>query len=132
MLNGVSHLVAAKAGGARKANSAEAPRPANPALQTEITQVTLAWQRLDAGLHDYRGHRVKAQQQTQMAGKELGVQLTVNPRPHPTQTNSDSLLREARSLLQQVQKSLATQNKPKALEHIAKAIAEIDLALAVR
>ena len=132
ILTGVGNLLAAKAGERRKPNSPQSPQPKNPALQTEATQLTLVWQRLDAGLHDYRGHRAKAQQQIQLAGKELGLQLAVNPRPQLSQVNSDSLLREARALLLQVQTSLSNQNKPKALQHIAKAIAEIDLALRVR
>lgn len=132
IFTGAGNLLAAKAGERRKSSLPGKPHPSNPALQTEATQLTLAWQRLDAGLHDYGGHRAKAQQQTQMAGKELGLQLAVSPRPQLPQVKSDALLREARALLLQVQTSLSNLNKPKAVEHIAKAIAEIDRALAVR
>ena len=110
----------------------EDTQPDGPNLQAEARLLEQAWDKLQSGLRDYQGHRAKAQHQTQLAAGSIGLRFTPNPRPRLSQAESDARLREARALLAQVQPLLAGKNQPRAVTHVANAVQQIDLALAIR
>ena len=93
---------------------------------------------LEKADRDYNGHRGSAVAEVKAALGALGD----NPDAHPTkipakpihekQWKSDDQLRHARTLLKEVETHLHDKHKSKhkdALEHIAKAVHEIDVAL---
>jgi len=78
--------------------------------------------------HDYKGHRVRAMKQIELAAKELGGAISGKGKGHEPQGTSDAQLRAARELLQQASAGLS--GKP--LKHVNAAIAQITTALAIR
>ena len=109
--------------------------------------------------HDYDGHRVKAMHEVEEAIKRIdhtlmkdggkGNQVVVTEdeiatakaafkakhegKHHEGQGHSDVELREARELLVKVHETLGASKKhPKAHDHVAKAIKDLDVALKIR
>jgi len=78
--------------------------------------------------HDYKGHRVKAMKQIELAVQELGGKISGKGRGHEPQATSDAQLRAAQTLLQQAGSGLSG----KALKHVNAAIAQINTALAIK
>lgn len=84
---------------------------------------------LAQGDYDYRGHRAEAFHHVEVALRELGIPFHAEQRRHHIpQAQSDSDLRQARALLEASQSSLS--GKP--LQHVRRAIEQIDEALTIR
>jgi hypothetical protein len=95
---------------------------------TTITTLDDAYATLAQANHDYKGHRVRAMKQIEMAVKELGGAISGHGRGHEPQGTSDAQLQAAQALLQQTTGSLSG----KALKHVNAAITQITDALAVK
>ena len=78
--------------------------------------------------HDYKGHRVKAMKQVELAVQELGGKISGKGKGHEPQGTSDAQLRAAQSLLQQASAGLSR----KELKHVQAAIAQINIALSIK
>src|SRR5580704_4611193 len=76
--------------------------PANPA---DVTAVVQAYRVLELADHDYQGHRVKAMEHLRKAGLILGVSLKGNGQGREQQGDSDTQLKQAQTMLQQMSKS---------------------------
>ncbi|HUJ09589.1 MAG TPA: hypothetical protein VL171_06135 [Verrucomicrobiae bacterium] len=120
---------------ARRATAADATTPPQQAVlsaESETTLLSQAYNILVVANHDYKGHRVRAMKQIEAAAKLLGVTLQGNGKGHEQQPTSDTQLRQAQTLLQQLSTGLAP-TKPKAVHaHIEAAIKQINLALAIK
>jgi hypothetical protein len=79
--------------------------------------------------HDYGGHRAKAMQHVEAAGKALNVKLEGDANEHERQWQSDQMLTEARQLLSHARGAFEVQDRDRAATHVDKAIAEIDRAI---
>jgi len=77
---------------------------------------------------DYAGHRVLAMEHIKKAGEVIGMELHGKDYAHTDQVKSDERLRRARTLLHEV----AEDSGPKEVEHIRKAVVEIDRSLDVK
>ncbi len=98
-------------------------QPANTTAFLDDAYATLAQAK-----HDYKGHRVKAMKQIELALGEVGAKVSGKGRNHEPQGTSDAQLRAAQSLLQQARGGLTG----KALKHVDNAITQINDALAVK
>jgi hypothetical protein len=78
--------------------------------------------------HDYKGHRVKAMKQIELAIQELGGKISGKGRGHESQGTSDAQLRAAQGLLQQAAGGLSQ----KALKHVNAAVEQINIALSIK
>jgi len=78
--------------------------------------------------HDYKGHRVKAMKQIELAVQELGVKISGKGRGREPQGTSDAQLRAAQGLLHQAAGGLSK----KALKHVNAAIEQINVALSIK
>ena len=96
---------------------------AGPATLLDDAYATLAQAK-----HDYKGHRVKAMKQIELALGEKGAKVSGKGRVRESQGASDAQLRAAQALLQQA----APQLSGKALKHVNSAIAQISTALSIR
>jgi hypothetical protein len=98
--------------------------------QTDSPTATLddAYATLAQADHDYKGHRVWAMKQIELAVKELGGKISGNGKGHEPQGTSDAQLRAAQVLLQQAGGGLSG----KALKHVNAAITQINTALAIK
>jgi hypothetical protein len=97
-------------------------------VNTTITTLDDAYATLAEANHDYKGHRVHAMKQIEMAVKELGGAISGHGKGREPQGTSDAQLQAAQTLLQQATGSLSG----KALKHVNAAIAQITEALAVK
>ena len=93
-----------------------------------ITTLDDAYATLAQADHDYKGHRVKAMKQIELAVHELGGKISGKGRGHEPQGTSDGQLRAAQSLLQQATGGLSK----KALKHVNAAIVQINIALSIK
>ncbi len=82
--------------------------------------------------HDYDGHRVKAMEHLEVAGKALGLELKGDLGDKERQWKSDAQLAEARKLLRNAAKKLERADRDRVADHVDLAIKEIDLALKVK
>lgn len=99
--------------------------------QAQTGNVTLlddAYATLAHADHDYKGHRVKAMKQIEMAVQELGGKISGKGKGREPQGASDAQLRAAQGLLQQAGSGLSG----KALKHVNAAITQINTALAIK
>ena len=96
---------------------------ASPAALLNDAYATLAQAK-----HDYKGHRVKAMKQIELALGVMGAKVSGKGKNHESQGTSDAQLRAAQSLLQQA----APQLSAKPLKHVNLAIAQISTALKIR
>jgi hypothetical protein len=87
-----------------------------------------AYATLAQAKHDYKGHRVKAMKQIELALGEAGAKVTRTTKTHEPQGTSDAQLRAAESLIQQAKAGLSG----KALQHANAAIKQINEALSIR
>jgi hypothetical protein len=78
--------------------------------------------------HDYKGHRVKAMKQIELAVQELGGKISGKGKGHEPQAASDAQLRAAQALLQQAAGGLSK----KALKHVNAAIEQLNIALSIK
>lgn len=88
-----------------------------------------AYATLAQGNHDYKGHRVRAMKQIELALGEIGGKVSGKGRGHEPQGTSDAQLRAAQQLLQQASTGGMSR---KALKHVNLAITQISDALAIR
>jgi hypothetical protein len=87
-----------------------------------------AYATLSQADHDYKGHRVKAMKQIELAVREFGGKISGKGRGHEPQGTSDAQLRAAQGLLQQAAGGLSK----KALKHVNAAIEQINVALSIK
>jgi hypothetical protein len=87
-----------------------------------------AYATLAQAKHDYKGHRVKAMKQIELALGEAGAKVTRTGKNHEPQGTSDAQLRAAEGLIQQAKAGLSG----KALQHADAALKQINDALSIR
>jgi hypothetical protein len=97
--------------------------PANTTALLDDAYATLAQAK-----HDYKGHRVKAMKQIELALGEVGAKVSGKGKNHEPQGTSDAQLRAAQGLLQEAKGGLSG----KGLKHVDNAIAQINDALAIK
>ena len=98
-------------------------QPANATVLLNDAYATLAQAK-----HDYKGHRVRAMKQIELALGEMGGKIASTGRNREPQGTSDAQLRAAQALLQQAGQGLSG----KALKHVNLAIGQISTALSIR
>ena len=104
--------------------------PANPA---DVTAVVQAYRVLEIADHDYQGHRIKAMEHLRKAGLILGVSLKGNGQGREQQGDSDTQLKQAQSMLQQMSKSkVAGRRHQRAMTHVNSALSELETALSIK
>jgi hypothetical protein len=82
--------------------------------------------------HDYDGHREKAMEAVEAAGKDLGLELGGDLPDRERQWKSDDQLIEARRLLREARDKLEAHDRDRVAEHVEKAIKEINACLEVK
>lgn len=87
-----------------------------------------AYATLAQAKHDYKGHRVRAMKQIELALGELGGKISGKGRNHEPQGTSDAQLRAAQGLLEQAEAGLSG----KSLKHVQAAVSQISIALSIR
>jgi len=87
-----------------------------------------AYATLAQAKHDYKGHRVEAMKQIELALGEMGEKINGRGRVHEPQAASDAQLRAAQGLLEQASAGLSA----KAHKHVEAAIKQISTALSIR
>jgi hypothetical protein len=93
-----------------------------------VTLLDDAYATLAQAKHDYKGHRVKAMKQIELALGEKGAKVSGKGKVREPQSTSDAQLRAAQALLQQA----APQLSGKALKHVNAAVSQISTALQIR
>ena len=96
-----------------------------------VSPVTLlddAYATLAQAKHDYKGHRVKAMKQIELALGEKGAKVSGKGRVREPQSTSDAQLRAAQALLQEATPQLSG----KALKYAKAAISQITTALSIK
>jgi hypothetical protein len=86
-----------------------------------------AYAALAQAKHDYKGHRVRAMKQIELALGEMGGKITKQGKNHEPQATSDAQLRAAQNLLEQASHEVSG----KALKHVDEAISQISTALSI-
>jgi rubrerythrin len=81
---------------------------------------------------DYGGHRAKAMEELQTAGKELGLNLEGRGSEHESQLKSDEQVAEAGRILREARDRLEAADRDRVATHLEKAVVEIDAALKVK
>jgi hypothetical protein len=122
------------------ANRPYAPVPANfntggrtPANPADVQAVTQAYRLLQQADHDYQGHRAKAMKHLHQAGRVLGVALKGDGKAGQQQGTSDSQLKQAQSVLQQMSANQATGPRhQRAMQHVHSALSELQTALSIK
>jgi hypothetical protein len=79
--------------------------------------------------HNYEGHRAKALEHIEAAGKALNMRLEGDASEHERQWKSDQMLAEARHLLFHARGAFEAHDRDIAAAHVDKAIEEIDRAI---
>ncbi len=102
--------------------------PVQAAPANTVTLLDDAYATLAQAKHDYKGHRVHAMKQIELALGEVGAKVSGRGKNREPQGTSDAQLRAAQGLLQQVRGGLSG----KGLKHVENAIAQINDALAVK
>jgi len=100
--------------------------------ETPRGELVHAYVLLKLANHDYGGHRLRAMEELESAGKTLGLELKGEGSEHERQRKSDEHLVEARRLLQHAREKLEARDRERAAERVDLAIKQIDLALLVR
>ncbi len=96
---------------------------ANPVTLLDDAYATLAQAK-----HDYKGHRVAAMKQIELALGERGAKVSGKGAARESQGTSDAQLRAAQALLTQAVPQLSG----KALKHVNAAISQITTALSIK
>src|SRR5580765_7708430 len=79
--------------------------------------------------HNYEGHRARALEHIQAAGKALNLNLEGDNNERERQWKSDQMMTEARHLLFHARDSFERHDRDVAAAHVDKAIEEIDRAI---
>lgn len=93
-----------------------------------VTLLDDAYATLAQAKHDYKGYRVKAMKQIELALGEKGAKVSGKGTVREPQGTSDAQLRAAQVLIQQAVPQLAG----KALKHAKTAISQISTALSIK
>jgi hypothetical protein len=105
-------------------------QPANPA---DVQAVVQAYRLLQQADHDYQGHRIKAMEHLHKAGRVLGVMLKGDNKTKEQQGTSDTQLKQAQTMLQQMTANGAGGKRhQRAMTHVSSALSEIQTALSIR
>ncbi len=91
-----------------------------------------AYHTLATADHDYSGHRIKAMHAVEAAGKLLGLNLKGDLKDHEPQTLSDAKLRAAKNQISSVLNAAEVKDQKPIVKHLAKAISELNTALALK
>jgi hypothetical protein len=121
---------------------AQATTPPKTEKHEVIKELHAAHKLLVEADHDYDGHRAAAAEAVHKAIKEIegkhhakkphtGAPVAKQPKIHEAQSNSDVPMKQALSILQGVQGEVSAKH-PKAVEHVSKAIGEINTALKLK
>jgi hypothetical protein len=105
--------------------------PVTPAHAQSANATVLlddAYATLAQAKHDYKGHRVLAMKQIELALGVVGAKVSSKGRNHEPQGTSDAQMRAALGLLQQASAGLSG----KALKHVDAAITQINDGLAIK
>jgi DnaJ-domain-containing protein 1 len=113
----------------QSAQAGERKQSANSS--SEVASLRQAYALLESADHDYQGHRARAMHSIEAACKILGSEVRGDGKADEQQGESDSQLKQAKSLLESVQGAGAGKNE-RALHHIKHAIEELDVALSVK
>ena len=98
----------------------------------EAQMMHRAYHILATGDHDYKGHRIAAMRQIEVAAKLLGLDLSGDLKDKEKQVLSDDRLREAQGLLQNVLANADVKGQPRVVKRINAALNQINNALSVR
>lgn len=93
-----------------------------------VTLLDDAYATLAQAKHDYKGHRVKAMKQIELALGEKGAKVSGKGRVRESQGTSDAQLRAAQALINQAAAGLSG----KALKHANAASSQITIALSIK
>ena len=102
------------------------------AAETPREELVHAFRLLKRANHDYAGHRAKAMEHVEAAGRALGLELGGDLAEHERQWKSDAQLKEARRLLRHCRAKLEERDRTRVAARVNKAIEEINLALQVK
>ena len=102
--------------------------PAHAQIANPVGLLDDAYATLAHAKHDYKGHRVRAMKQIELALGEKGAKVSGKGKVHETQGASDAQLRAAQALVQQAAAGLSG----KVLKHANAAISQISTALSIR
>ena len=91
-----------------------------------------AYHTLATADHDYSGHRIKAMHAVEAAGKLLGLNMKGDLKDREPQAISDAKLRAAKSQLSSVLNAAEVKDQKPIVKHLAKAISELNTALALK
>lgn len=97
--------------------------PANAVVLLDDAYATLAQAK-----HDYKGHRVRAMKQIELALGEAGGKVSGHGHAHEPQGTSDAQLKAAEALLREASGSMSK----KGLKHVDAAMEQINIALRIR
>ena len=100
--------------------------------ETPRESLVHAYRLLKKADHDYDGHRVKAMEHLEVAGKELGLELKGDLNDKEHQWKSDAQLAEARKILRTAAKKLERADRDRVATHVDEAIKEINIALKIK
>lgn len=81
---------------------------------------------------DYGGHRAKAKDEVEAAGRELGIELGGGVPERERQWESDKQLQEARRLLADVRDNMEERDRKRIAHHLDESIRQLDVALRKR
>jgi len=79
--------------------------------------------------HNYEGHRARALEHIEAAGKALDLKLEGDTDNHEHQLQSDQMMAEARHMLFHARESFERHDRDRAATHVDRAIEEIDRAI---
>jgi hypothetical protein len=82
--------------------------------------------------HDYKGHRVKSMRAIARAFKVLGGHIAGDGKTKENQATSDTQLRQAGMLLEQVRNSFAANDPKSVLADLTEAVNELAIALSIK
>jgi hypothetical protein len=106
---------------------------AGPKIPADVgNMLTEAYADLDRADHDYKGHRIKAMEQIDAAGKVLKLNLRGDGHGHEKQGVSDEQLAAAQGVLNQIKSQLAAEKHSRVLHHVNKVLEELTTALKVK
>jgi hypothetical protein len=91
-----------------------------------------AYYLLKAAKADYGGHRHKALDEVEAAGRGLGIELKGGVEERERQWESDKQIEEARRLLADVRDRMEAQDRDRIAHHLDEAIKEVNAALRKR
>ena len=100
--------------------------------ETPRESLVHAYRLLKRADHDYDGHRVKAMEHIEMAGKAIGLELAGDLEHKEAQWKSDKQLTEARKLLHLAARKLEKADRDRAADHVEQAIKELNIALKIK